>query len=135
MNHLTNKKCTKQQPRSVRPSFLLLVTAGICVTQTACSIFPNCAEYSFFQDRMQDCVNQDVTCFTQTYGGAQLNDTVQLAKNNLLYKYSLSAPPAYDGDIYHSCKVDLTVNGETGRMISGSWNGDCDHWSRCVRYE
>ena len=135
MHKLLKHKSRPALTQALRVGATVCVAAIVCLAETGCSLFPNCAEYSWFQDRVQDCVDQDVSCFSQTYSSAQLTGTVQLAKNNLLYKYDLNAPPAYDGDNYHSCKIDLTVDANSGKMISGSWNGDCDYWSRCARYE
>ena len=121
--------------RCKNPLFKVSLFALLVVLLTGCFSFPKCLEYSWFKDRMQDCVGQDVSCVTRSYSDARLNNTVQLAQNQILYKYNLYAPPAYQGDYAHNCKLDVTVDGQTGKMISGSWEGDCDHWSYCTRRE
>jgi hypothetical protein len=113
--------------------FFSIFCAGFILS--GCALLKDCAEWNWFSDNINNCVGQDVNCFTRVYQSAQLTDTVQLAQNRLMYKYSMSAPPSYDGDTYHSCKINLEVDGNTGKLISGQWDGDCDHWSYCMRYE
>lgn len=136
-NSKMNKANTTQilLVRCANPLFKTFIFMLIVLLLNACSALSKCLEYSWFKDRMQDCIGQDVSCVTQTYPDAKLNNTVQLAQSQILYKYNLYAPPAYQGDYSHNCKLDITVDGQTGKILSGSWEGDCDHWSYCTRRE
>ena len=132
-----NRKNATQSPQMARCAGPL-IKASIFALATSSLIgcaFPKCVEYSWFKDRMQDCVGQDVSCVTRMYPNAKLNSTMQLAQNQMIYKYSLYAPPGYQGDSSHNCHIDITVDSQTGKMLSGSWQGDCDHWSYCTRRE
>ena len=108
-------------------SFLAFV-----LTLSGCALFKDCLDYMSYDDILDSWVGSNVSEYESRNDKSPLR-YIDRPQNRIEYEYD-TAYVQYDGTRL-PCKTWLTVDRDTGKIVTWRYEGECYMYGRCNQYE